>query len=86
MDRDVVIVSAVRTPFGRFGGPMKDIPLEELGAIVIREVLRRVNLSPDVVEELYAGNAMAAEAYPPSVIGRQISLKAEPPTISLPSP
>ena len=51
MDRDVVIVSAVRTPFGRFGGPMKDIPLEELGALVMKEVMRRPGLPTDAVEE-----------------------------------
>ena len=44
MDRDVVIVSAVRTPFGKFGGPMKDIPIENLGALAMNETMRRVNL------------------------------------------
>lgn len=75
-DRDVVVVSAVRTPFGRFGGPMKDIPIEELGALVMREVMRRVSLPPDTVEEIYVGNALSAQAYPPSVVGRQAALKA----------
>ena len=76
MDRDVVVVSAVRTPFGRFGGPMKDIPIEELGALVMKEVMRRVELPLDMVEEIYVGNALAVEAYPPSVVGRQMALKA----------
>ncbi len=76
MDRDVVIVSAVRTPFGRFGGPMKDIPIQELGALPMKEAMRRVNVPLDVVGEIYAGNAISLESYPPSVVGRQIALKA----------
>ena len=76
MDRDAVIVSAVRTPFGRFGGPMKDMPLEDLGALAMNEVMRRVNLTSDIVEEIYLGNATSVEASVPSVIGRQMALKA----------
>jgi len=52
---DVVIVSAVRTPFGRFGGSLRDIDYYELGAIPMREVLKRVNLSPDNVDEVFWG-------------------------------
>jgi len=55
---------------------MKDIPLEELGALAMKEVMRRVDLPLDTVEEIYVGNALAAQAYPPSVLGRQASLKA----------
>jgi acetyl-CoA C-acetyltransferase len=36
---DVLVVSAVRTPFGKFGGVLKDIPSIDLGAMVIREAL-----------------------------------------------
>lgn len=76
MESDVVIVSAVRTPFGRFGGPMKDIPIEALGALVMKEAMRRVDLSADIVEEIYLGNAMSLESSVPSVVGRQMALKA----------
>ena len=76
MDGEVVIVSTVRTPFGRFGGPMKDIPIEELGGLVMKEVMRRVDLPLDIVEEIYLGNATSIEASVPSVIGRQMALKA----------
>jgi len=76
MDRDVVVVSAVRTPFGRFGGALKDISLEELGATVMKEVMQRVDLPWDIVEEIYLGNPMAIEASVPSVVGRQMALKA----------
>jgi acetyl-CoA C-acetyltransferase len=52
--RDVVIVTGVRTAIGNFGGSLKDVPVVELGAQVIREVLRRVNLRPESKEELLA--------------------------------
>ncbi len=44
--KEVVIVSAVRTAIGTFGGALKDIPAKELGSLVINEVLNRVNLRP----------------------------------------
>jgi acetyl-CoA C-acetyltransferase len=50
---NVVVVSAVRTPFGKFGGTLKDIPSIELGAMVIREVLRRANVKGEEVEDLH---------------------------------
>lgn len=54
-DGDVVIVSAVRTPFGRYGGALKDLDYYELGAIPMRELLARVGLSPDAVGEVFWG-------------------------------
>ena len=52
---EVVIVSSVRTPFGKFGGMLRDVPLVELGGIAIREVLQRINLDPVEVEEVCMG-------------------------------
>jgi len=43
---DVVIVSGVRTPVGAFGGSLKDVPVVDLGAIVLKETLKRVGLRP----------------------------------------
>jgi len=43
---DVVIVSALRTPFGRFAGSLTGFDYFDLGAIPIREVLKRVNVAP----------------------------------------
>jgi acetyl-CoA C-acetyltransferase len=54
-DDDVVIISAVRTPFGKYGGALKDIDYYDLGAIPMKEVLERVNLSPNVVDEVFWG-------------------------------
>ena len=43
-ETDVVLVSGVRTPYGRFGGVLSDMESVELGGFVIREVLDRVNV------------------------------------------
>jgi acetyl-CoA C-acetyltransferase len=80
-ERNVVIVSAVRTPFGKFGGTLKDIPSIDLGAMVIREVLKRVNVRGEEVEETYYGVAIPAEeALETDVPARQATLKAGMPT------
>ncbi len=50
--RDVVIVSGVRTPVGNFGGTLKDTPVVQLGAIVLKETLKRVNLKPEAGPDL----------------------------------
>ncbi len=74
---DVVVVSAVRTPFGKFGGTLKDIPSIDLGAMVIREVLRRVNVKGEEVEETYYGVAVPGEVgLETDVPARQATLKA----------
>ncbi len=54
-DGDVVIVGAVRTPFGRYGGSLRDIDYYDLGAIPMCEVLHRAKVSPDVVGEVLVG-------------------------------
>ena len=83
MERDTVIVSAVRTPFGRYGGSLKDIDYYDLGAIPMKEVLSRVNLEPSVVDEVFWGvgdTSATKDVYTP-VAGRQSLLKAGmPPT------
>jgi acetyl-CoA C-acetyltransferase len=49
---EVVIVSGARTPIGTFGGSLKDIPVVELGALVIKEALKRAGLRPKPGEKL----------------------------------
>jgi len=74
---DVVVVSAVRTPFGKFGGTLKDIPSIDLGAMVIREVLQRVNVKGEEVEETYYGVAVPGEVgLETDVPARQATIKA----------
>ena len=77
-NNDVVIVSAVRTPFGRFGGSLRDIDYYELGAIPMREVLKRVKVSPDTVEEVFWGvgdTSACRDPYTP-VAARQSLIRA----------
>jgi acetyl-CoA C-acetyltransferase len=52
--REVVIVSGARTPVGTFGGSLKDIPVTQLGALVLKETLKRAKLRPVVSEGLAA--------------------------------
>lgn len=56
--REVVIVSAVRTPIGSFGGTLGQIPAVELGAIVIQEAIRRAGIKPEQVDEVIMGNVL----------------------------
>ncbi|MGC7873085.1 acetyl-CoA C-acetyltransferase [Desulfosporosinus sp. SYSU MS00001] len=56
--KDVVIVSAVRTPVGSFGGALGQIPAAELGAIVIKEAIKRAGITPDQVDEVILGNVL----------------------------
>ena len=53
--REVVIVSAARTPMGSFGGSLKDIPTRKLGAIAIKEAVKRAGIKPEMVEEVIMG-------------------------------
>ena len=55
-----MIVSAVRTPIGSFGGSLGQIPAVELGALVIKEALRRAGVSPEQVDEVIMGNVLQA--------------------------
>src|SRR5260370_25232946 len=57
---DVVIISAVRTPIGKFQGALSDISAPELGAIVVREAVKRAQLDPKQVDECIMGNVLPA--------------------------
>ena len=59
---DIVIVSAARTAVGKFGGSLAGIPATELGALVIKEVIARANLTADQVGEAIMGQVLAAGA------------------------
>ena len=55
MIKDVVLVGAVRTAIGSFGGMLKNTPVTELGAIVIKEALKRANVPAEAVDEVIMG-------------------------------
>lgn len=58
--RDVVIVAAVRTAIGSFGGSFKNVSAVELGRTVVEEVIRKSNITPEMVDELIFGNVLQA--------------------------
>jgi hypothetical protein len=68
MLKDVFIVEGVRTPFSPFDGPLRDIPSIELGAGVIKEIIKRSDLKGDQIDEIFYGMTQMAEAalYPGS--------------------
>ena len=58
--RETVIISAVRTPTGKFLGGLKDLKAPELGAIAVREAVRRAGIDPAIVNECILGNVVSA--------------------------
>src|SRR5512141_1683870 len=60
--REVVILSGVRTAIGDYGGSLKDIPPTELGARVVREALARAKVDPAQVGQCVFGNVIHTEA------------------------
>src|ERR1700748_2421188 len=62
MQREVVVVSGVRTAIGDFGGALKDFSPTQLGAQVVREVFKRANVTGDDVGHVVFGNVIQTEA------------------------
>jgi acetyl-CoA C-acetyltransferase len=60
--REAVIVSAVRLPTGKFLGTLKDFQAPQLGAMVVREAVRRAGIDPASVDECIMGNVVSAGA------------------------
>ncbi len=58
--KEVVIVSVARTPIGSFMGSLSSIPAPKLGAVAIKGALEKINLDPNLVEEVYMGNVVSA--------------------------
>ncbi len=74
---DVVIVEAVRTPFGRFDGVLKSTLSMDLGVMVLKEIIQRTGVEPKEVDEVYYGTCIPAEyAIYTNVPARQITLLA----------
>ena len=59
---DIVIVAAARTAVGKFGGALAKTPATELGSLVIKELLARSKIAPDLVGEVILGQVLAAGA------------------------
>lgn len=60
MNKRVVIVSAVRTPIGSFMGGLSTVAAPRLGAVAIKGALDKINLDPNLVDEVYMGNVVQA--------------------------
>lgn len=75
---DLVCVSAVRTPFGRFGGSLRDVDIYELGAIAMRNAMERIKMNPGSIDEVWWGNGDTTNTKDPytPVVARQTMLKA----------
>jgi acetyl-CoA C-acetyltransferase len=71
--REVLLASGVRTPFGAFGGSLRDFWLPELGGIVIREAIRQAGIEPEDVDEVDMGINLPGSD---RSIARQSMLKA----------
>jgi acetyl-CoA C-acetyltransferase len=57
---DVFLLSAARTPIGKFLGELADLPAPRLGSVVLAEALKRANVKPDQVDEVIFGNVVQA--------------------------
>lgn len=58
--KEVVIVSAVRTPMGSFMGSLSDVAATRLGSIAIKAAVEKAGISPDLVQEVFMGNVLQA--------------------------
>ena len=72
--RDVVIVSAVRTAIGNFGGTLKDISAADLGKITAVEAIKRAGIEASMIDEVLIGNVLSAGHG--QNIARQVAIKA----------
>src|SRR6185312_16574716 len=72
--QDVLIVSAVRTPIGKFGGSLAQMTAADIGTVAARAALERAGVSPSAVEETIIGNARQAGGGPN--VARQISIRS----------
>ncbi|MCL6708145.1 thiolase family protein [Pseudomonas sp. R2.Fl] len=60
MSEEIILANPVRTAIGNFNGTLKGTPATALGAIVVREVLRRAGLAPDTIDSVILGNVIQA--------------------------
>ena len=78
--KEAVIVAAVRTPLGSFGGTLKNVSAVDLGSLVIKSAIERANLKPEQVDEVIMGNVLGAGLG--QNVARQMSVNAGVPVAS----
>ncbi len=74
MSREVVLVGACRTPIGTFGGQLKDVKAVDLGALVMKEAIKRAGISADQIDEVIFGCVL--QAAQGQNVTRQSAIKA----------
>ena len=72
--KDLYVVNCCRTAIGSFGGSLKGTPAADLGAVVVKEALKRANVAPENVDELMFGCILTAAQG--QNVARQVSIKA----------
>ena len=72
--KEVYIVNCCRTAVGSFGGSLKDVPAVDLGAVVVKEALKRANVAPENVDELMFGCVLTGSLG--QNVARQVGVKA----------
>ena len=72
--KDLYVVNCCRTAIGSFGGSLKNTPAAEMGAIVVKEALKRANIAPENVDEVMFGCILTAAQG--QNVARQVSIKA----------
>ena len=60
MSKEVCIVSAARTPIGSFMGSLSTIAATKLGSIAIKGAIEKINLNPNLIDEVYMGHVVQA--------------------------
>ena len=86
LTREIIVLGAVRTPIGKFGGALKDTSPAELGAAVVRESIRRAGVPPGDVGQVVFGNVIHTEAkdmYLARVAAIRGGLPVEVPSLTL---
>jgi acetyl-CoA C-acetyltransferase len=83
MNREAVIVSAVRTAIGRQGGALASVPAHVFGAEVIMEAIRRANVQPEMIEDVIMGNVISGGGNIARLAALQTGLSLELPGLTI---
>jgi acetyl-CoA C-acetyltransferase len=83
MNRDAVIVSAVRTAIGRQGGALATVPAHVFGAEVIKEAIKRANVQPEMIEDIIIGNVISGGGNIARLAALQTGLSLELPGLTI---
>lgn len=82
-EKEIVILSGARTPFGKFGGSLKDFTATDLGVLAARAAMERARISPEQIDQVVFGNAQQTSS-DAVYLARHISLRAGIP-VSVPA-